>query len=366
MDTSDIQIKFDHSGLCSYCSNFDTQIYPSWAKNRSDPNLLLRVAKKIKSKTQNAEYDCIIGVSGGLDSSYTVYVAKEIMGLNPLLFHVDAGWNSAQAVCNIESLVDGMSLDLFTHVVPWKKIKDIQLSFFRSQIPDQDLPQDAAFFSSLYMHARKKNIKYVFTGSNFSTECCREPEEWGGYLGIDKRLFRDIHQKHGDANFDGFELLDIFSYKIWYRLLGMRVVAPLNLIDFRKEHAENLLKSKYGWRPFKHKHHESLFTRFYESYWLPRKFGFEKRRAHFSSLIMTGQMSRLAAMERLRKPELSSTEEKIEFEYVAKKLGISSDELFALFEGENQTYKDYRNKRAYISLGADVLRYFGKEKRFLK
>ncbi len=367
MDTSDAGIQFDSSGTCNYCNNFDTNIVPNWHTDEKGASELAMLADKIRADGKGKDFDCIIGLSGGLDSSYAVYVAKEKMGLRPLLYHVDAGWNTDQAVGNIEKLVDGLGLDLFTEVVNWQEMKDLQVAFLKSQIPDQDLPQDASFFSSLYKFARKNKIKYVVTGSNYSTECCREPEAWGGYLGIDKTLFGDIHGKFGKRPLKTFPLLDILVYKGYYQhVLGMQVAKPLNMVPFLKKDAEDELERRFGWKRFQHKHHESRFTRFYEDYWLPRKFGFQKRRAHFSSLIMTGQMTREAALDRISRPEMDEHFLKQEFEYVASKLDLSVDELQAIFDGENKTYRDYRNKRWLIGAGASAMRLLGTEKRFFR
>lgn len=368
MDTSDAKIAFDDEGICEYCNNFDSNIKPSWDTDEIGKRKLEELASLIKRQSGSNEFDCIIGLSGGLDSSYAAYVAVKKMGLRPLLVHVDAGWNTEQAVGNIEKLVNGLGIDLYTDVVNWEGVKRMQLSFLKSGIPDQDLVQDAAFFSGLYAFARKYKIKNVITGSNFSTECCREPEEWGGYLGIDKILFNDIWKKCGDGSpNDDFPLVDIFVYKIWYqRFLRMKMHHPLNFTPYIKSDAEKELNEKFGWKPFKHKHHESRFTRFYEDYWLPRRFGYEKRRAHFSSLIMTNQMRRSEAIKRLEKPEMDEFFLKKEFEYVANKLSITTDELQELFNLPKKTYKDYRNKRNLISFGANLMRYIGLEKRFFR
>ncbi|ECC3873195.1 N-acetyl sugar amidotransferase [Salmonella enterica] len=367
MDTTDPNIIFDDKGECDYCSNYENNILPTWKKGSSSEYFLSQIASKIKVDAKNSDFDCIIGLSGGLDSSYAAYIAKEKMGLRPLLFHVDAGWNTDQAVGNIEKLIEGLGLDLYTEVVNWEEMKDLQLSFLKSGIPDQDLVQDASFFSALYKFARQHRIKHVITGSNYSTECCREPEEWGGYLGIDTLLFNDIHKKFGTRQLKSFPLVDILVYKLFYqKILGMKVHHPLNLVPFNKKNAENELKEKFGWQPFQHKHHESRFTRFYEDYWLPRRFGFEKRRAHFSSLIMTGQMTREEALERISKPEMDEHFLKQEFEFVAHKLGITVDELQQLFDMPKKTYKDYKNKRWLIGLGANVLRTLGLEKRHFR
>lgn len=367
MDISDPNISFDSDGLCDYCRNFDTEIKPNWQTDERGAAKLVALSERIKAKGKGKDFDCIIGLSGGLDSSYAAYVAKEKMGLRPLLFHVDAGWNTDQAVGNIEKMVDGLGLDLYTEVINWEEMKDLQLAFLRSQIADQDFPQDAAFFSALYKFARKHRIKYVLTGSNFSTECCREPEEWGGYPGIDKTLLKDIHYHFGKRELKTFPLVDIFVYKVLYqRLLGMEVVKPLNLVPYIKRDAEAELERLFGWQKFQHKHHESRFTRFYEDYWMPRKFGFHKRRAHFSSLIMTGQMTRDEALDRLSRPEMDEHFLKQEFEYVANKLGLTVAELQEIFDGENKTYRDYRNKRWAIGVGAKLMRRLGLERRLFR
>jgi N-acetyl sugar amidotransferase len=367
MDTSDPNIVFDTNGISDYYHNFQNVILPNWHTDEKGYAELMVVAEKIKKEGRGKDFDCIIGLSGGLDSSYVAYVAKEIMGLRPLLFHVDAGWNTDKAVGNIEKLCNGLGLDLYTDVINWEEMKDLQVAFLKSQIADQDLPQDYAFFSGLYKFAKKNNIKYVLTGGNFSTECCREPEEWGGFPGIDTMLVKDIHSKFGKRPLKTFPLVDILSYKLYYRyVLGMEVVKPLNLVPFIKADVEKLLKEKFGWESFQHKHHESRFTRFYEDYWLPKKFGYQKRRAHFSSLILTGQMTRDEAMDRVSRPELSEDFLEKEFEYVADKLDLSVSELQEIFEGKNKTFHDYKNKIKLIRLGAKAMSFLGLEKRLFR
>ena len=367
MDTSDPNIVFNENGESDYYLNYQQNILPNWHTDQKGYDELMRTAEQIKKENRSKDFDCIIGLSGGLDSSYAAYVSKEIMGLRPLIFHVDAGWNTQQAVSNIEKLVNGLNLDLYTEVINWEEMKDLQVAFLKSQISDQDLPQDAAFFSGLYKFARKHKIKNVLTGANYSTECCREPEEWGGYPGIDTTLFNDIHKRFGKRELKSFPLVDILTYKIFYRYgLGMKVVKPLNNVPFIKTDAEKLLFERFGWEKFQHKHHESRFTRFYEDYWMPKKFGYEKRRAHFSSLILTGQMTRDEALVRIAKPEMDEHFLQQEFEYVANKLDLTVNELQEIFEGENKTSADYKNKRSLIGFGATMMKLLGLEKRLFR
>ena len=367
MDTSDPHIKFNEIGVCNYCINFKAIVKPNWDFGEAGMATLQQLSNTISAEGKGKEFDCIIGLSGGLDSSYTAHIAVKKLGLRPLLFHVDAGWNTDQAVGNIEKLVDGLELDLYTEVINWDEMRRLQSAFLRAGIPDQDLVQDAAFFSALYKFARKNKIKHVFTGSNYSTECCREPEEWGGYLGIDRRLFNDIWKKFGVGKLSSFPITDILVYKIWYqKILGMQIHYPLNSVPYIKKEAEETLNDNYGWQAFKHKHHESRFTRFFEDYWLPRRYGYEKRRAHFSSLIMTDQMTRSEALTRISRPEMSENFLTQEFEFVAHKLGFSVDELETLFRNPKKTYRDYKNKRWLIGLGTNFLRYLGPEKRYFR
>jgi N-acetyl sugar amidotransferase len=367
MDTSDSGLHFDANGVCEYCQNFDQNIRPNWHGDEYGEKKLSAYVEEIKEAGRGKSFDCIIGLSGGLDSSYLAYIAKEKLGLRPLLFHVDAGWNTDQAVGNIEKLVDGLGLDLYTEVINWEEMKDLQVAFLKSQLAHQDIPQDTAFFATLYKFARTHGIKHVLTGGNYSTECCREPEEWGAYPGVDRTLILDVHARFGKVSLETFPIVDVFIYKVYYKyLLGMKIVKPLDLIPYVKKDAEEILSKKFGWEKFQHKHHESRFTRFLEDYWLPKKFGFDRRRAHFSSLIMTGQMQREQALERIKRPELDPIFLEQEFEYVANKLGLEVEELRAIFDGENKTCSHYRHKRWLIDLAGKVMIILGLEKRLYK
>ena len=366
MDTSDSNIFFDERGWCDYCNNYHTNILPHWHTDERGEKELLPTIEAIKRDGKGRDHDCLIGISGGVDSSYVTYLAKVKFGLRPLIFHVDAGWNSQQAVNNIEKLVDGLGLDLHTEVVDWLEMKDLQLAFFKAQVPHLDTPQDHAFFAAMYNFAAKHNFKYILTGANYSTECVREPLEWH-YHASDLRQLMDIHSKFGTRPLSTFPLADIFKYKLYYRFLkGVRVVKPLNHIPFFKEAAMDELVERFGWQKYAHKHYESRFTRFYEGYWLPTKFGYDKRRAHFSSLILTGQLSRDEALRRIAEPAYSDATIAQDFEYIATKLDLTVDELKTLMAGENKTYRDYKNAMSLIDLGTKVLRAVGIQKAIIR
>lgn len=366
MDTSDAKISFDKRGWCDYCNNFYKNLQPQWHPSDNPKAFVETTIAKIKKHGEGRDHDCIIGISGGMDSSYVTYLAKEKFGLRPLLFHVDAGWNSQEAVSNIASLIDGLGVDLHTEVVDWHEMRDLQLAFFKAQVPHLDTPQDHAFFAGLYNHAARHGFKYVLTGANYSTEVVREPLEWH-YHASDLRQLKDIHERFGTRPLKTFPRADILKYKLYYRYVkGIRVVKPLNEVPYVKKEAMSLLERRFGWQPYAHKHYESRFTRFYEGYWLPTKFGYDKRRAHFSSLILTGQMTRAEALEKVAEPALDEETVAQDFEYVANKVDISVDELRSLLNGENKSYRDYKNRMLVIGAGTRLLSALGVQKAIMR
>ena len=361
MDTTDSKIIFDEKGICDHCNNFFNHTKPNWHTGSSGEKELTKIVSQIKLAGEGKDFDCIIGMSGGIDSSYLTYIAKEKLGLRPLIFHVDAGWNSQEAVNNIERLVDQLDLDLYTEVIDWEEMKDLQLSFFKSGVSHIDSPQDHAFFATMYKFAEKYKVKYILTGGNLSTECVRNPIEWM-YYQSDSVQLRDIHSKFGSKALINFPITSILKHKIYLPYIkGIKVIRPLDKIPYIKQNAIKLLIDRFGWQPYPQKHFESRFTKFYEGYWLPIRFGFDTRKVQFSSLILTGQMTREEALNELSSNSYDQEMIRHDFEYVATKLGISVGELQGYLNQPKKTYKDYKSQDSIYSFGSKVLKFLGIE-----
>ena len=366
MDTSDSTISFDERGWCDYCRNFHENIEPNWHPGEEGVREITPLIEKIKREGAGRDHDCLIGISGGRDSSYVTYVATERFGLRPVMFHCDAGWNSDLGVSNLQKIIEGLGRHLVTAVGDWEEMKDLQRAFFLSQVPFVDQPQDLALFSALYNFAAENGFKYVITGGNNSTECVRECLEWT-YFSTDTRHVRDIHRRFGTRPLTTFPICDIFKYKTYYRWVkGVRVIKLLDYVPYIKKDAERQLNERFAWRAYPQKHYESRFTRFYESFWTPKKFGYDKRRAYFSSEILSRQMTRDEALALISSPQLDEETMRQEFEYVAKKLGWTVAEFREVFEGENKTYSDYRNNKFLITLGARISNAIGLDNRIFR
>lgn len=362
MDTTDSKIVFDEDGVCDHCRNFDKNIKPFWNAHEENTDELMELAAKIRKAGEGKEYDCILGLSGGADSSYLAYIAKEVMHIRPLIFVVDTGWNLNVAVENIEKIVKGLDLDMYTEVINWKEMSDLQLSFFKAQISSQDFPQDHAIFAGLYNYAVKHHIKYVLTGSNSATEFIRPPVEWL-YLN-DLRMAKDIHKKYGKRPLTTFPTCGMLKYRILYRYFyGMKRVYPLDYVVYNKSEVEKMLHEKYGWMRYENKHYENVFTRFFEGYYLPHKFGFDTRKNVYSNQILAGTMKRDEALELLKKPSYDPDLMEQDKEYIAKKLGISTEEFDEIIAGENKTPLDYKNSMWLLKIGVGICKLVGIENR---
>ncbi len=362
MDTTDSKIKFDEKGVCDHCNTFYKEILSKWNTDDIGDKALKEIVKKIKKEGKSKDFDCLMGMSGGIDSSYLLYIMVKKYGLRPLVFHVDAGWNSQIAVNNIERLVDGLGLDLYTEVINWEEMKDLQLAFFKSGVSHIDTPQDHAFFATMYKFASKHNIKYILTGGNYSTECVRNPIEWM-YYQSDSIQLRDIYKKYGTGKLKYYPVSNILWHKVYLPYVKkIKLIRPLDFFPYNKNEAMKTLVEKFGYQEYPQKHFESRFTRFYESYWLPKKFGFDTRKVQYSSLILTNQMTRDEALEKLKSTAYDPETISQDFEYIATKLGISVEELQSYMDAPNKTYKDYKSQKNIYNIGAKVMRMLGLEK----
>jgi len=362
MDSSDSKIVFDEKGVCDHCNDFYQNVKPNWHTDEKGRKDLENYVTKIKNDGKGRDFDCILGLSGGVDSSYMLHIAVKEFGLRPLVFHVDGGWNSELAVHNIQVMIEKLGLDLYTEVINWEEMKDFQLAFFKSGVPHIDIPQDHAFIATLYHFADKYNIKYILNGGNISTECVRNPMEWL-YYGTDMSQLKDIMKQYSTVEMKSYPFSSIFRHKIYLRYIkGLQVVKLLNYRPYIKEEALKMLEKEYGWKPYPQKHFESRFTKFYEGYWLPERFGFDTRRVQYSSLILTEQMSREVALEKLKKPAYDPTTIEDEYKYIATKLNISEDELKSYFNMPKKFYFDYKNQQTIFKAGARILKFLGIER----
>ncbi len=345
MDTSDPEIRFDDAGVCSWCRKFDAEIAPQWFPNAEGERRFAAIADAISRESASREYDCIVGLSGGIDSSYAAYVVRRQWNLRVLAVHVDAGWNSELAVKNIENIVKRLDIDLHTEVIDWDEMRDLQIAFLRSGVPNQDIPQDHVFFAALYRSAVQKGIRHVLSGGNIATESVLPPA-WG-HAAMDLRHLEAIHRRFGRMPLRTYPTCSFFDYYVGYPFIRrMRVFRPLNFMPYDKKTALDVLERELGYRYYGTKHGESRFTKFFQNYWLPTRFGFDKRRAHFSSTILSGQTDRAEALEELSRPAYDAGAIQEDRVFVAKKLGLTDDELEALLRMPLRQHADYPSNAA--------------------
>lgn len=341
MDTTDPEIVFNEEGVCSHCLEFDVITSKNWFPNAEGEQKLSYIYEKMRRDSRHKDYDCILGLSGGIDSSYLALKLFEA-GIRPLVVHIDGGWNSELAVQNIENIVNYCGWHLHTIVINWEEMKDLQLAYLKSAVANQDVPQDHAFFASLYHFAIKHNVNYVISGGNIATESIF-PKSWHGNA-MDAENLHAIHKKFGSKNLVKYKTISFFQLYFYYPFIKkMKTVRPLNYMPYIKQEALEELKDKVGYKEYARKHGESVFTKFFQNYWLPMKYGLDKRRPHLSSLIVAGQMTREEALQELEKPlydEIELQEEKI---YIAKKLGVSDEEFESILAMPKHTYADFAN-----------------------
>lgn len=350
MDTSDPDIEFDQNGLCNHCIEFEEITSKLWYPNEEGERMLAETFSKVKKDGKNNEYDCILGLSGGVDSAYLALKMKEY-GLRPLVVHVDAGWNSEIAVSNIERIVKYCNYDLYTYVIDWEEMSDLQRAYFKSGIANQDVPQDHAFFAILYHYAVSNNIYYVISGGNTATEGIAVPHSWENSA-MDSVNLKAIHKKFGTIKLKNYRTISFFQYYIYYPFIRrMKTIRPLNFMPYNRAEAISELVEKVGFKEYGRKHGESVFTRFFQNYYLPRKFGFDKRLPHYSTLILTNQMTREEALAQLKLPlydnELSL---KYDINFFCRKLGISEEEFEDIMNASPHAYTEYPTWDVYYKL----------------
>lgn len=347
VDTSDPNIKFDEQGVCDQCNDYKRNLEPKidWAKKKVEFD---KIVSKIKKDGKNHDFDCLLGISGGVDSSYMLHLAVKELGIRPLVFHVDGGWNSELAVNNIQVMVDKLGLDLYTEVINWEEMKNFQLALFKSSTPYLDLAQDIAFVGGVYKFAEKYKIKNILNGYNYSSEFCSYPLKF--YYYADLKFINDVREQYCTNPMNTYPMTSVFYRKFWMKYIkGIKFVPLLTYFPYSKDKAKEILQCEYGWTPYPQKHFESRFTRFFESYWLPERFEYDPRRVQFSSLILAGQMSRVDALKELKEKPYDLETIKDDFKYVATKLGISAEVLQGYFDMPKKFYWDYKNSQKLLS-----------------
>lgn len=345
---ADPDIKFDENGICNYVDEYYQRFKQRYIPDEQKEEKRIRVVSEIKAKGKGREYDCIIGVSGGVDSTYTAYLVKKL-GLRPLAVHLDNGWNSELAVSNIEKTLKNLDIDLYTVVLDWEEFKDIQKAFLLASTPDAEVPTDHAIFATLYKLASKYKIKYLIMGSNIKTEGFL-PLTWS-YGHYDWGYIKAIHKKFGYIkklkDYPILRLIDVFYYTY---ILKIKRISILDYIDFDKDAALKILKKEFEYVPYQEKHYESVYTRFYQGYIMPLKFKMDKRKTHYSTMICSHMMNRDEALELLKKDTYPSAQLKIiDKEFVLKKFGYNEAEFENIMNLPVKTFRDYPNSYKIVN-----------------
>jgi aminotransferase len=354
MDTTDPQITFDAEGVCNHCRHFEQVTSKHWHPGPEGAAMLEKIVASVREEGKGREYDSILGLSGGVDSSYLALKAHEL-GLRPLVVHVDAGWNSELAVSNIEKIVKHCGFELHTHVMDWDEMRDLQIAYLRAGVANQDVPQDHAFFANLYDYAIRNGIRTVLSGGNTATEAIF-PDAWHGSA-MDAINLRAIHRRYGSMPLRHYRTISFFQYYFVYPFVKrMRVLRPLNYMPYDKAAAIAELE-KVGWRAYRGKHGESVFTKFFQTYYLPTKFGYDKRRPHLASLIVSGQLTRDAALRALEEPLIQEREREADIAYFCKKLGIERAEFEAALREPPRHYREFPNWDARYAMMKRVQRF---------
>ena len=368
MDTTDEDIVFDENGICMRCNEYQKRILPEWNYGKGHEKELESLIEKVKKSGEGKEYDCILGLSGGLDSSYMLHLAVKEWGLRPFVFHIDAGWNLPVAEENIKKITSKLHIPIHVEKMNWDEMREMQLAWFRTGLESLDAPQDHAFIALIDKYSRKLGVKYILNGYNISTEIIADPASWGKGAGQtgDGTYMKDVVKKYCKYPIKDYTFTNGFKHKfIIPYVLGVKTIKPLNYIPISKEKMINTLVEEYDYKPYGQKHFEDLLTKFLEGWWMPTRFGHDIRRAQLSSLVVTGQMDRNEALSILETPPLSEEEGKALFSEVAKKLRITEDELMALHKLPECNDK-FKNQTILYNFGIRLYELLGLEKRIRK
>jgi len=339
MDTSDPGILFGDNGYCNRCTAFINHSGSSKVNKRELGQIAETLIQKIKQSGEGKEYDCIIGVSGGVDSTYVAYLTKQ-HNLRALAVHLDNGWNTTLAVTNIERCMKKLEIDLYTHVLNWEEFRDLQVSFLKASTPDSEIPTDHAIFALMAQKAQELGVKYILTGVNHATEGFALPN-FGAGAPYDWKYIKCIHRKFGNKSLTNYPHQSLFL-QLWRKfVLGQEKTPFLDYFDYNKEEAIQVIQKEVGWMPYSGKHHESIYTRFFQSYIMPKKFGFDKRRLHLSNLIMSGQLNRDQALAELGNAICSEELLREDKVFVVKKLALNGNEFENIMNAEPKTVSDY-------------------------
>ena len=344
MDTNeDPDIYFDDNGISNYYYEHKKAEADHIIAGEAGLQKLESIAAEIRAAREYEQYDCIMGLSGGVDSTYVAYLAKQL-GLRPLAVHFDNGWNSELAVMNIENIVTKLGFDLFTYVINWEEFKDLQLSYLKASVVDIEAITDHAIFASLYRLAGEKNIKYILSGTNVQTENTL-PKSWI-FPKTDHINIQSIHKIYGSVPLKTFPFMDAKVKRYYQQAKGVKSISILNYVNYNKQAVKELIKKELDWRDYGGKHYESIWTRFYQGYILPTKFNIDKRKAHLSDLIFSEQITKHQALEELAKPIYDPQQQKTDYEFVLKKLGLTKEAFEALMHLPPRSHYEFDYEKA--------------------
>ena len=369
MDTSDEYIEFDENGVCQRCREYEKSILPWWNYGKGHEEELNNLIAEIKRKGEGKQYDCILGLSGGLDSCYMLHLAVKEWGLRPFVFHIDCGWNLPVAESNIKKICDNLGVHLHVQKLNWKEMRQMQIAFFKTGLPALDIPQDHAFIAQIDKFSQELGVKYIMNGYNICTEVVADPASWfvGGGQTSDPTYVKDVLKKHGNVRVKDYVWTSGIKHKFFIPYFkGVKTLQPLNLVEFTKQSMIDTLVKEYGYEPYGQKHFEDLLTKFLEAWWLPKRFGYDIRRAQLSSLVVTGQMTREEALKILEEPPCSEEECMKMFKEVAKRLEVSEEQMWEWFNLPKGPQFKYNSDAWMFDLGIKLYQFLGLDKRIRK